>query len=885
MFTRPQCLVVGAALVLGLPLASHAAVPARIPFSGYLTTPAGVPFEGTLAKVTAALYDGQNDGANEVWRDDGLPSPSVVGGVLSIVLGREEAPLDLAKLSAAEELWLEVGVALRPEDQATPFAGRVRLLSVPYALQASSLGEHAAEEYALLDDCLPALTCGEGEVPKYTGGDWGCGPDDAGPPDVLTALEVSCSPGDGPRWDGAGWDCAPDADTLGALGPCAEGEVPKWRGGAWQCGLDNDSNLTEAEVDAYVADNGYAHASSLATIATTGQYADLEGIPAGLAALADLVCSDGQVAKRAGGTWTCAVDVATQLTEAEVDAYVSDNGYAAASSLATVATTGQYANLEGIPAGLAALATLACGEGQIPKRAGGTWTCAVDVDTQLTEAQVDAYVSDNGYAAASALATVATTGQYASLQGIPAGLAALADLACSDGQVAKRAGGTWTCAADVDTQLTEAQVDAYTSDNGYALASSLGSVDDEVRSLASRLATIEAAVWCAESCTAAPCREPATCNGATQTCTQGAALPDGAACGTGGLCRGGECRPASCEYGCNLGWFRDDATRTVSIRAANGTSLSASNPGWVTVPSRLPAKTVTLQLTADLSFVDGGPSSEADDSDLFGWTFGVTSGVSWHNSVPVFIYAVNVDDRDEHLVFGISRSPSMTLTPPVGRLGRKGAPPQPAAGTADDVRRQEAVFLITTETDLTRFAGRPASLVGATAMNKPAAADNWLIWSSDDYGFGRQALTTILAGTYRFPTGQNGAAAGRYHGDPYMAFVYSDVLYTLSADGWCDVRLMGRFLAFATNNTDTFSWHLPYRAAALAPPSEAGWLGAYNGTVGGVAEAGVLVVAEGSPASVLWRTSTRPQYRDFTQGSDSLDGHLRYKAFGPHPGQ
>ena len=78
----------------------------------------------------------------------------------------------------------------------------------------------------------------------------------------------------------------------------------------------------------------------------------------------------------------------------------------------------------------------------------------VDTNTQLTETQVDAFVANNGY-----ITTDSDT---------------LASLGCTQGQVAKSNGSSWSCAADVDTntQLTETQVDAMVANNGYMTSDS-----------------------------------------------------------------------------------------------------------------------------------------------------------------------------------------------------------------------------------------------------------------------------------------------------------------------------------------------------------------------------------------------------------------------------
>jgi len=101
-------------------------------------------------------------------------------------------------------------------------------------------------------------------------------------------------------------------------------------------------------------------------------WTDLSGIPADF--------SDGE-------------DANTQLSEEEVDAFCSNNGYAIAVDLSTVATTGSWSDLSDVPA---------------------------DADTQLSEEDVDAFCADNGYALATDLADVATSGRYDDLAGTPA---------------------------------------------------------------------------------------------------------------------------------------------------------------------------------------------------------------------------------------------------------------------------------------------------------------------------------------------------------------------------------------------------------------------------------------------------------------------------------
>jgi hypothetical protein len=175
---------------------------------------------------------------------------------------------------------------------------------------------------------------------------------------------------------------------------CLDGEILVWDGLAlaWGCGLDQDSVLTEAEVDAMVADNGYALASDLATVANSGDYNDLLNIPADVAdgdadTLADISCSATQVAKWNGANWACADDTDTVLDEADVDAFVSNNGFASASDI----FSGAWSALTGVPADADTVGSLTCASNQVAVFNGGSWVCG---DNHDESADIAALTSD-----------------------------------------------------------------------------------------------------------------------------------------------------------------------------------------------------------------------------------------------------------------------------------------------------------------------------------------------------------------------------------------------------------------------------------------------------------------------------------------------------------
>jgi len=106
---------------------------------------------------------------------------------------------------------------------------------------------------------------------------------------------------------------------------------------------------------------------------------------------------------------------------------------------------------------------------------GGSVTKTVDTDTQLSEAQVDAYADNNGYLLTEVDGSIDNEIQTLTDVG--------ATFTLSDG------GGTVTKTVDTNTQLSEAQVDAYADNNGYLETEVDGSITNELQTLTDNGAT------------------------------------------------------------------------------------------------------------------------------------------------------------------------------------------------------------------------------------------------------------------------------------------------------------------------------------------------------------------------------------------------------------
>jgi hypothetical protein len=460
-------------LALLTPLTASA-VPTQVNHAGYLTDGTGTPTDG-MRTITFGIYENKKFGT-PFWTE--THEVDVGHGYYAVVLGEIE-PLD-GDLFLGDTLYLEVDTGgFRP-------GTRAPMVSTPYAFradEATSLSGGPVDATEIWVDGSPVIDIDGNWVGGTMMVDWtdltGVPADFAdGIDDVLTETDVDTMVSDnGYAYDadlfsgdwadltGIPSDVMDgDGDLLADMS-CLDGDIIVWDGLAltWTCDLDADSVLTEAEVVAMVTANGFALTADLATVATSGDYADLTGVPTELAdgdddTMASLSCLTGEVAKWDGLGWVCAGDTDTDtiLTEGDVDAYVADNGFALTADLAIVATTGAWSDLTGIPSDLVdgdgdLLADMSCLDGDIIVWDGVAlaWTCDLDADSVLTEAEVDAYVSNNGFALTSDLAAVATSGAWSDLTGVP---------------------------ADADTQLTEAEVDAYADNNGYALSSDLATV-------------------------------------------------------------------------------------------------------------------------------------------------------------------------------------------------------------------------------------------------------------------------------------------------------------------------------------------------------------------------------------------------------------------------
>jgi hypothetical protein len=382
------------------------------------------------------------------------------------------------------------------------------------------------------DDSLAGISCDEGAILAYVAGTWTCGTDavglDAAAVDAridargyatdaeLDALALTCDALTGAidTLDGritvledGSLVLAADLDTLaGRVGTLeTDGDALAGDLAALDGRLSGDLDMLAGRVGT-LETAGDALAGDLASLdgrlsadldTLAGRVDTLETDGDALAArvgtlegavdadtLADLSCLDGELAAWDAtlAAWTCAPD--RVLTEAEVDAYVADNGYASAASVSTL--SGRVGTLESDASALGArVGTLETDAVALGTRVGAVESTVASDGLTLAEVLADladvasdlASVSARVTALEGAVATLAASafsGSFLDLTDVPTGLAdgdddTLAGMACADGEVAQwdAAAGTWTCAPDAT--VTEADVEAWVTDDALAL--------------------------------------------------------------------------------------------------------------------------------------------------------------------------------------------------------------------------------------------------------------------------------------------------------------------------------------------------------------------------------------------------------------------------------
>lgn len=253
---------------------------------------------------------------------------------------------------------------------------------------------------------------------------------------------------------------------------------------------------------------------------------------------------------------------------------------------------------------------------------------------------------------------------------------------------------------------------------------------------------------------------------------------------------------------------------TLTVRGANGSTISTSNPAYVTLqnPSTL-GQLITVAVTNNYQFTDN-----AGSGDINGNTFGTSSG-AWAEDMPMFLYFV-VNSAGNHINPAISRVPHLSYAPAVGSCAAKGS----AVATTEGAMYflDEIISGTPTTPTVADYAAQPAIYAGMFRIQKPSV-NNWTVQSiTINYGMGK--FPDKIA--FGYPPTQNGATSNIFlstvGGDTIPTFTTTAAGYRLLKNG--QVYFTWNAAAVSVNGVGTgiLQFTLPlaydYDTTELSPP-------------------------------------------------------------------
>ena len=235
--------------------------------------------------------------------------------------------------------------------------------------------------------------------------------------------------------------------------------------------LDNtDTQLTEAEVDAFVSNNGYLTSFTEVDGDINNEIQDLQ-----LNGNELTITNNGTATVIDLSPYLDDTDTNTQLSEAEVDAFVSNNGYLTSFTEVDGDVNNEIQDLQLVGNNLTIT-----NNGSATTIDLSPYLDDTDTNTQLSEAEVDAFVSNNGYLTSFTEVDGDVNNEIQDLQLVGNNLTIT-----NNGSATTIDLSPYLDDTDTDTQLTEAEVDAFVSNNGYLTSFTEvdGSTSNELQSL------------------------------------------------------------------------------------------------------------------------------------------------------------------------------------------------------------------------------------------------------------------------------------------------------------------------------------------------------------------------------------------------------------------
>lgn len=255
-----------------LPLTAQAAAPPRVPVTGFLTDDAGVPITASVA-LELALY-GSPEATTPLWSE--LQAVDVDGGQFTVYLG-DQTPLLLSTFREHGVVYL--GMTVGTGAELTP---RFQVATAPFAAYAqfggaaSTVGATDPFDFRQVSDAIVWSDIVGSTVPAGLSDG-----DDDTTYTVGTGLALANGIISADSSTIEGWardvtfDSLADLQTqldavYAAKQTCTNNQVLAANGlGAWVCTNSTALPLSEAAVDAAVANNGYSDSSSLTSLGST----------------------------------------------------------------------------------------------------------------------------------------------------------------------------------------------------------------------------------------------------------------------------------------------------------------------------------------------------------------------------------------------------------------------------------------------------------------------------------------------------------------------------------------------------------------------------------------------------------------------------------------
>jgi len=211
---------------------------------------------------------------------------------------------------------------------------------------------------------------------------------------------------------------------------------------------------------------------------------------------------------------------------------------------------------------------------------------------------------------------------------------------------------------------------------------------------------------------------------------------------------------------------------TFSVCSADGTALSGSNIGYVTMQDNTAGQIVQIPVTANQTFTDG--SSGTIDNALLG----LVSGDIWATDIPIFLYAVLNDDGDA-VNFMVSRDPTRKISPVNTSISKTGS----------IINVDQSDFFSLGDVTITDYDENPCCCLGAFRMQFDGSTNSWTVQALNDYdGIGQFHEMT----RFEMPSGVNGSAASTYfqsNAGTEPRFTTSRVYYWVNSSG--NVKYLG----------------------------------------------------------------------------------------------